>query len=258
MSRRFWLIDLLLILIFLFLVVKVYDVWTHSGKVAWEAPLSRQKPQSPPAPGTLAVKKEVPPPNRYQSISEKNLFNPERKEFASSLTSDGRKALTRPDLELFGVVVGGEYHSAIISNPDRKLGKGQRETITVKVGDRVGGYQVAKILEDRIVLEMNGDAFDLLLYDPSRPKKRPAVTPPARPAPTPVTPTRPATPPSPGGPQPQPPIPSQPPVLPPAGIGQAPLPSPPGREVPRRDITRQRPTRQDVIPAPSGTVAPPE
>jgi len=45
--------------------------------------------------------------------------------------------------------------------------------MTVKEGQRVGEYTVAKVSPDRITLESPGDSFDILLYDPTKQKKRP-------------------------------------------------------------------------------------
>ena len=42
----------------------------------------------------------------------------------------------------------------------------------LKIGDRIGEYKLAKILPDRIALEAMEDAFEVLLCDPAKPKKR--------------------------------------------------------------------------------------
>jgi hypothetical protein len=44
--------------------------------------------------------------------------------------------------------------------------------MTVKIGDRIGEYKLAKILPDRIALEAMEDTFEVLLYDLAKPKKR--------------------------------------------------------------------------------------
>jgi type II secretory pathway component PulC len=246
MSSRLWLINLLLILMVFFLSAKVYDVWTYSKTGSLEGVVLRQKTTAFPTSVASVGKSEMPPPNRFQSISEKNLFSPDRKEFPISSTSDGTRGMVRPNLVLYGVAIGGDYHSAIISNPSKRLEKGERETLLVKVGDRVGGYQVTKILEDRVTLELDGDSIDLLLYDPAQPKKRPVLTPPATPSPPSPVPPQASTPSSPEMPRPS---------LPPPGIGQAPLPPSIGRELPRRNLLRQR-LDQRGGPVPPGTSSP--
>src|SRR5208337_367328 len=64
------------------------------------------------------------------------------------------------------------YQAASIANPGRPLRKGERETFSVKPGERIGEYRLTKILSDRITLEAEGDTFEVLLYDSKMPKKR--------------------------------------------------------------------------------------
>ena len=109
--------------------------------------------------------------NSYVSIGQRNIFSPERREFSS--TPGGQsKPTPRPQIILYGVVITPDYQSASVLNPGRPLYKGERETKTIKVGDQMGGYKLAKILPDRITMEAKGDSFDVLLYDPRAPKKR--------------------------------------------------------------------------------------
>ena len=242
MSRRFWLINLLLIFILVLLSVKVYGVWTRPNTRGVEAVASKPKPVPASSFVSVGGKKETAPAKGFQSISEKNLFSPERKEFPILASPDGKKGSGRPNIVLYGVTLGEDYQAALITNPGRRAERGERETMSVKVGEKVGEYQVAKISADRITLENEGDSFDVLLYDASQPKKRSAPpTPPpsatARPsptAPTPGTPPRPVTP-SPGVSQPSlPPAPTSP------GMSQSPLPPPAGRQPASRNLLRQR------------------
>ena len=253
MSRTLYLINFILIVLVIFLATKDYEEWTQAKPRGAEGIVSKAKASAATAPAATPAKNEAIDLKRYKSISEKNLFSPDRKEFPILLgPGEAKKPMARPNVTLYGVVVADEFSSAVINNLSRRAEKGERETMSVKIGDKVGEYHVAKILGDRINLEAEGDSFDVLLYDPARPKKPPVVTPaPApRPSPTPTTPPRPFTPPSPGV--------SQPSSSPPAGIGQAPLP-PPGREVPRASTLRQRrDLRRPAVPPPTrAPVAPP-
>jgi hypothetical protein len=54
--------------------------------------------------------------------------------------------------------------------------------MTLKIGDKVGEYTLAKILSDRISLEAPGDTFEVLLYDARMPKKRMEVKTETKPA----------------------------------------------------------------------------
>jgi hypothetical protein len=80
--------------------------------------------------------------------------------------------VTRPKIDLYGVVIGEGYVTASVINPGRALHKGERETRTIKVGDMIAGYKVIKIALDRIVVAAGEDFFEVLLYDPKAPKKR--------------------------------------------------------------------------------------
>jgi hypothetical protein len=110
-------------------------------------------------------------PGAASSISGKNIFSPERKDFPLP-GAEGKKPIVRPKIVLYGVTIAGDYQAASIVNPGRPLRKGERETMTLKIGDKVGEYTLAKILSDRISLEAQGDTFEVLLYDATVPKKR--------------------------------------------------------------------------------------
>jgi hypothetical protein len=70
------------------------------------------------------------------------------------------------------VTIAGDYQGASIVNPGRPVRKGERETLTIKLGGKIGEYKLAKVLSDRITLEAEEDTFEVLLYDPKMPKKR--------------------------------------------------------------------------------------
>jgi hypothetical protein len=171
MSLKYGLLNFFLLCTALFLALKNYEVWTqpmesiHENK---EATKSDNKPE----PVMISNKgNDSSAVNSYVSIFQRNIFSPGRKEF--STTPDGQPKLTvRPQIILHGVTIAPDYQSASVVNPARPLYKGERETKTVKIGDRVGGYKLAKILPDRITMEATGDSFDVLLYDPKVPKKR--------------------------------------------------------------------------------------
>jgi hypothetical protein len=178
-------------------------------------------------------------------ISEKNLFSPERKDFPTPV-GNGKKQLMRPQILLYGVTISGNYQAASVASPGRPLHKGERETFTVKKGERIGEYKLVKISSDRITLEAEGDTFEVLLYDPSMAKKRTEIRTESKPAT--ITSTQPGLPPSvTGAPVPTPPVPSAvlPKPAPPAGaVREKPVtPEPPGPSTPtspRPDLPRRR------------------
>ncbi len=205
MSSRYGIFCVVLFLLVVGLAFKNFEIWSFAaGAVA-----KREVPKRPEAKAeTLPLpvsQKEIQPREGYKLIAEKNIFHPDRKEFPTVPTDQSRQSV-RPQIALYGVVVGGDFQSATIINPGKPLQKGERETKTVKVGDPIGDYKVAKILEDRIVMTNEGDSFEVLLYDPGAPKKRIEAKTPTQP----VTVTSakggpgPAPAPGPGAPQPVP------------------------------------------------------
>jgi hypothetical protein len=233
MAKKYYLINLLLILIIAFLVDENYKEWTSPPPAGKETAGSKQKTMLAMS-SSPAGKKEMPAPAVFQSVSDKNIFSPDRKEFPVALAKpEIRKPPVRPNLQLFGVAVGPEFRSAMINNPTRRADRGERETITVREGDRVGEYKVATITEDRITLESSGDSFDLLLYDPAKQKKRPAVAPTTTPPP----------------PTPTPPSVSTTSTTPPR------LYTPPARkDLPARTMTRPQIPRTSIPSAPARTL----
>ena len=176
MSIKYLALNALLCLVVFLIAIKNYEIWSNPIELlpntGIESKKAETKNQDPPV--TASTKETMPVQSPIQSnvpISVRNIFSPERREFSS--TPGGQsKPTARPQIILYGVTIAPDYQSASVVNPGRFLYKGERETKTIKVGDQVGGYKLAKILPDRITMEATGDRFDVLLYDPIVPKKR--------------------------------------------------------------------------------------
>ncbi len=172
MSLKYIILNLLILFVVLMVAVENYETWTqpiellsdHQQTVKKSAP----KAENPPAVGT---DKEPASLRSLIVISEKNIFSPERKDFPI-LPAEKSNPVTRPQVILYGVTMAGDFQAASIVNPGRPLRKGERETMTLKIGQKIGEYKLAKVLPDRIALEYNGDTFEVLLYDSRNPKKR--------------------------------------------------------------------------------------
>ncbi len=247
MSFRHGILTLLLFFFVVLLGLKNYEVWTlpiELVPVKGETKKVGAKVETPPATGG---KKEQAPIESYIFVAEKNIFTPERKDFpviAPPPVPSVQKPIVRPQVILYGVTIVGDYESASVTNPGRQARKGERELMTLKIGDRVGEYKLAKILPDRITMEAEGDTFEVLLYDPKIPKQRTYGKTEAQPAtitstlPTPAAPAgAPAAAPAAASARP----PAVAPARPPAGVvtrGQAGVA--PG--APNRAVTPQTPT----------------
>jgi hypothetical protein len=233
MSLRYTVVCALLLIAGVLLGYENYRVWSAPSAAEPRKDQGKKVGEIKPDPPNPAGAPKPPAPlESFQVIAEKNMFSPERQEFSSTAAAAMSKPVTRPQVTLQGVVVAEEYQSASIINPGRPLHKGERETKSVKVGDSVGEYKIAKILADRIVLEAGEDSFEVLLYDPRTPKRRVEVKTAAPPAAITSTATTsaaaPAVPPPPAaapvpppGQFPQPPRPTVPAPLPRGAPGQA-------------------------------------
>ena len=248
MSSKYGLFAFLVLVVVLFLIFKNYELWTQPIQSVPEKNVgkkSQSKPEGKPVvPSLIATQKDPTTIKSYISIAEKNIFSPERKDFPIP-AGDGKKELVRPQIVLYGVTIVGDYQAASIANPGRPLRKGERETFSVKPGERIGEYKLTKILSDRITLEAEGDAFEVLLYDSKTPKKRIDVKTENRPAT--VTSTQPV----PAGPAPRT-----------TATGSTPTPAGASRPTPPRVVTPAppvpaspslptSPTRRGRIPFPS-------
>jgi hypothetical protein len=179
-SWRYAIFFLLLFVAVVLLALKNYDVWTQPMETLQEE--GRAKKGETRVEGTPVTgrQREGTSITSYLSISEKNIFSPDRREF-SLTTPEQSKSMSRPQIILYGITIAKDYQAASLVHPGRPLQKGEREMITVKIGDKVGEYKLAKILPDRITMESGGDSFDVLLYDANAPKKRAVVRTEARP-----------------------------------------------------------------------------
>jgi type II secretory pathway component PulC len=172
MSLKYLFLNILLCFVIFLIAIKNYEIWNRSVELLPNTGIvpkkAETKNENPPM---TASTKEMMPVQSYVSISEKNIFSPERKDFPI-VAVDKSNPVTRPQVILYGVTIAGDFQAASVVSPGRSLQKGERETLTLKLGEKIGGYQLAKVLPDRIAMESNGDMFEVLLYDPKNPKRK--------------------------------------------------------------------------------------
>lgn len=181
MSPRYAVLSLIALCLIALLIVKNYETWTRPVEVAPErSTVRKQEAKAEPSPASRAQKTAGMVSPDAATIAVKNIFSPDRKDFPVQ-SAEGRK-IVRPQVVLYGVTIGETYQFASITNPGRHLVRGERETMSIKVGDRVGDYKLAKVLPDRIVLEGAEDSFEVLLHDAKVPKKRMEVRTDTKPA----------------------------------------------------------------------------
>jgi hypothetical protein len=172
MTPKYGIFIFLLLFIIFLLGLKNYEVWTHPLEIKKENETLKKPERTPETPSTIP-RSEIGTSSITSSlfIAEKNIFNPERKEFPIQ-PREQSKPLSRPQIILYGVTISEGYQSATVANPGRPLRKGERETYTLKIGEGVGEYKLANILPDRITMESSGDSYEVLLYDQRMAKRR--------------------------------------------------------------------------------------
>jgi hypothetical protein len=187
MSFRYGVVCLLLLFGIVILSLKNYDQWMLPIEVADEKGTLKKSGTTVEGSRLFVGQKEKAGVGSYLLLAEKNIFHPERKDFpiiSPSLGDPSKRQMTRPQIILYGVMLDGDYQSASVSNPGRPMQRGEREIMTLKVGDRIGEYQLIQILPDRIMLEGPEDKFEVLLYDSKIQKKRTYVKTEIKPATT--------------------------------------------------------------------------
>ena len=171
MFSKIWLINLFLAVFAISFGLKAYGVWSEGEKGSSKAP-PIEKPSS--LSEKRIVKRRMPPESAYSVVVERTLFSPERAlpdlqeeepevEEIKDLKVSGKKFF------LYGVIIMDDYKAALITNPEVK--PGEKKQKWVMVGDAVGGFRVAGIKKDRIILEEGVKEHEILLYDRDKPKR---------------------------------------------------------------------------------------
>jgi hypothetical protein len=164
MLSRIWIINLVLAAL---IFVSWVGIWSirHTGG----PPIPDMN--DCPSPDITAEKprkaeKKLPEPSEYNAIVEKNLFSPERATHitpedapvvAEELKISGEKVM------LYGVVMIGDYKSALINNPSKD--KDGREYRWVKEGEKINNLKVVAIKDQYVVLSDDQLQYKISLYD---------------------------------------------------------------------------------------------
>ncbi len=256
MSKRYGILSILLFLIILILAYENYAMRSSSWSITPRKESGKKGEIKPEPLPPSATPRETAPREAFNVVAEKNVFNPERKEFSSAAAAAMAKPVTRPQITLYGVAITEGYQVASIINPGRPLYKGEREMRSLKIGDMVGEYKLSKIMSDRIVMEAGEDSFEVLLYDPRTPKKRVEVKTPIQPAT--VTSTAPGATPGAVIPGVRPVVPTSP--VPAPGMVPSPVPARPPLPVPRVPGSAAEAVSPPPVASPALTpqVAPPD
>src|SRR5262249_24927252 len=149
-----------------FLSVRLYEAWaSRPASAPPEAPPAAAVEPLPP-PIALVAR---PPLSEYAVVAERNIFSPTRTEAPPEpprAPAGAPAAPPPPKPRLYGVVLLAEGRGrAYLEDPQRRRIFGYSE------GDLVGDSRLEQIRPDRVVLRRGAETFEVLLYDPSKPRQ---------------------------------------------------------------------------------------
>jgi hypothetical protein len=193
MSKRFWVLNVVLAGLAVFLAVSLVRDLTHSRSLP-QPPAPRRAPAGLPAheAGESPIAAER--LGTYNVIAAKHLFNPARVEGGPAPAAQAVPLPPKP--LLLGLVVDGPLSRAYLEDPTTK------RVFGYQIGDAVAGGRLEKIAGDRVVITRSDGSMEVLLRDPSKPKPVQPVAPAAQAPPSAGSPPA-----SPGGRLPVPPRP---------------------------------------------------
>jgi hypothetical protein len=114
---------------------------------------------------------QTPSVTEYTVISEKNLFNPDRKMPPEKKVE---QPLPKPDFVLFGTLITGGTSLAYLEDlkaPRSTAGRGKRQ-IALRKGDTLSGFTLKEIDADKVVMVRGDETITL----PVNPRDRTAAT----------------------------------------------------------------------------------
>lgn len=171
MFSKIWLLNIVFAAFAVFFGIRAHDVWFKAEKAVPEM----ESPQNSDA------RSERRPPDRripsesvYNVVAERNLFSPDRAEPEPEVSAEPEPEVKELNLygkkvSLYGVIMAGDYQSALISNPLRKTADDSKD-IWVKAGDKIGELEVTEIRKQSILLAEADKKYEIRLYDKDKPR----------------------------------------------------------------------------------------
>jgi len=194
--KRYFLINLTLSCLAIFLVFRLYEIW--NTPIEEVSPPQKKTDSKKGNVESAEVKKDI---GSYQIIVQKDLFRPSRTEYKPDIAK--ATLPPSPPPKLFGVLIMENNKIAILEEPSSKRRKNYHS------GDTIGDFIVSEIEKDKVILLRGEEKVVVSLREIktiSPPARQGAV--PQRPAQRPITPQRP-----PASPTPAPTLPPMPEIM---------------------------------------------
>jgi type II secretory pathway component PulC len=151
MFRNYFLINLLLIVITVFLGIKLYKVLAYSIDIPTEPSEKKIEKKIKVKHKDKALKEAS-----FEIISKQDLFRPSRLAPQKDEGKTERASPINPP-RLFGTIILHDEKTAILEDPDTKLTK------TYRINDSVAGFVISEIMEDKVVLLRDGERSEVRL-----------------------------------------------------------------------------------------------
>ncbi|MBI5074877.1 MAG: hypothetical protein HZB62_06885 [Nitrospirae bacterium] len=113
---------------------------------------------------------KTPSPFDFVTITEQNVFHPERK---IPLTATEAQAVPKADFVLYGTLISDTLKLAFmddLKSPQSTPGRGKRQH-TVSQGKSLSGYMLTEVFTDRVVMVRGEERIEVSVKDPSKPKR---------------------------------------------------------------------------------------
>ncbi len=147
---------------------------------AWLSPPETTIPQAalPPSVGNAvsgpaaAEDLAYPPYGEFANVSEKNLFHPDRT--IPQAPPPTAPPPEKPAFVLYGIIEAGPDSVALLEdkkNPAQTKGRGRRIQ-SIRLGQEIGGYRLASVAPDAVVMTFGEERLTIPLIDAQNPKNR--------------------------------------------------------------------------------------
>jgi hypothetical protein len=151
---------------------QAYGVWSANDE-----PVVRKADQKPS--NTRGVRRGTyrrnQPSTNFEVIPQKDLFSSDRREKLPEKPKTTAPVKAAQPLDrrfaLFGIVIEDSEKKALVANLGKKSAK-DKAYIWVKVGDKIGNFDVSEIQPEQIILTQGESVYSIRLSDPNKPKKR--------------------------------------------------------------------------------------
>lgn len=178
MQFKLWGLNLIIMALVLVAGGRAFNGWTQETllPVVEKEGLKSVLPS-----GELFVRNASPEAKKkYEIVAVKDLFSPARQEYIpprkmkpvlqKNIKPAPKVVPLKPlkSIHLQGIVITEEYRAALLSNPTR--GPGVPKNVLVHEGDFIGGMKLSRVGEDRVILVRGPQKYELLLYDPAKPR----------------------------------------------------------------------------------------